>query len=166
MTSAPRAPYPVSAAEPDPRPDEALLQRAEALAAAVLNGQLGAALRGKNIGVLCEDPDSASATFFKSAATELGAHVACIRNTLGSHSSLAVVRETASMLSRLYDAVECLDVPLLLVDLMRESTDIPFFFGLSTDAHRTAGLAARMNDRSGLARRRVLQAALARAMAS
>jgi ornithine carbamoyltransferase len=146
-----------------------LLLKAESLAAASLTGKLASPLRGRNIGILCEDEGSAAATLFASAASELGAHVACIPITLTDRSSLTVIRDTAVLLSRLYDAVECLDMPPLLVELMQESAGIPLFFGLSSDTHWTAMSAIRMARRSGLpsiARRCVLQAALIHALSS
>jgi ornithine carbamoyltransferase len=169
MTPSSRAPDSVGAPEPDRHADTDLLLKAEALAAASLAGQLATPLRGRNVGILCEDADSSAATLFASAASELGAHVVCIPITLTDRSSLAVVRDTAVLLARLYDAVECLDMSPLLVELMQESANVPLFFGLSSETHRTATLAARMTRRSGRqssARRRILQAALVQALAS
>ena len=111
----------------------------------------------------------AEATLFASAAAELGAHVVCVPITLTDQSALAVIRDTAVLLSRLYDAVECLDMSPLLVEVMQESANIPLFFGLSCDAHWTAALAARMTRGSGVpsdSRRHMLQAALIHALPS
>ncbi len=169
MTPASRASDPVGAPAPDRRADTELLLKAESLAAASLSGRLSTPLRGRNIGILCEDAGSPAATLFASAASELGAHVVCIPITLTDRSPLTVIRDTAALLSRLYDAVECLDMPPLLVELMQESADVPLFFGLSSDAHWTAALATRMIRRSGpqsSARRHMLQAALVQALPS
>jgi ornithine carbamoyltransferase len=169
MTPAFRASDAVGAPDPDRHADMGLLLKAEALAAASLADKLPTPLRGKNIGILCDDAASSAATLFASAASELGAHVACIPITLTDQSSLAVIRNTAVLLAKLYDAVECLDMPPLLVELMQESANVPLFFGLSSDAHWTATLSARMTRRSGLqstARRRILQAALLQALSS
>ena len=169
MTPAFRAPDSVGAPNQDRHVEMDLLLKAESLAAASLTGKLGTPLRGKNIGILCEDAGSAAAMLFKSAASELGAHVVCIPITLTDRSALTVIRDTAVLLSRLYDAVECLDMSPLLVELMQESADVPLFFGLSSDVHWTAGLATRMPRRSGLrstARRHMLQAALVQALPS
>jgi hypothetical protein len=73
------------------------------------------------------------------------------------------------MLARLYDGVECLDMSPLLVELMQESASIPFFPGLSTDTQRTVALVERLSLLPGVqstARRRILQASLAQALAS
>jgi ornithine carbamoyltransferase len=149
--------------------DMDLLLKAEALAAASLAGKPATPLRGRNIGILCVDAGGAAATLFASAASELGAQVACIPITLTDRSSLALIRETAVLLSRLYDAVECLDMSPLLVELMQESADVPMFFGLSSELHRTAALATRMIHAAGqqsTARRHMLQAALVQALRS
>jgi ornithine carbamoyltransferase len=169
MATAFRAPDSMGAPDPDHRTDTDLLLKAESLAAASLAGKLPTPLRGRNIGILCEDAGSSAATLFASAASELGAHVVCIPITLTDRSSLTVIRDTAVLLSRLYDAVECLDMSPLLVELMQESADVPLFFGLSSDVHWTATLATRMTRRSGLqstARRHMLQAALVQALPS
>ena len=169
MTPTFRAPDSVGAPDPDRHAAMGLLLNAEALAAASIEGRLPTPLRGKNIGILCADARSSAATLFASAASELGAHVVCIPISLDDRSALTVIRETALLLSRLYDAVECLDMSPLLVELMQESANVPLFFGLSSDAHWTAALATRMSRRSGLpssARRHMLQAALAQALPS
>ena len=154
------APDPVHCTETD------LLLKAESLAAASLAGKLPTPLRGRNIGILCGAGNTAAA-LFASAASELGAHVVRIPITLTDRSSLTVIRGTAVLLSRLYDAVECLDMSPLLVELMQESADVPLFFGLSSDEHWTGALATRMSHVAGpqsAARRHVLQAALVHAL--
>jgi ornithine carbamoyltransferase len=164
-----RAPDSMGAPDPDRHTDSDLLLKAESLAAASLAGKLPTPLRGRKIGILCADGGSSAATLFASAASELGAHVVCIPITLTDRSSLTVIRDTAALLARLYDAVECLDMSPLLVELMQESADIPLFFGLSSDLHWTAALAAKMTRRSGLqsaGRRHMLQAALVQTLAS
>ena len=169
MTPGFRAPESAGLPTQDRHAETDLLLKAASLAAASLTGKPASPLRGRNIGILCDDEGSAAATLFASAASELGAHVACIPITLTDRSSLTVIRDTAVLLSRLYDAVECLDMSPLLVELMQESAGIPLFFGLSSDAHWTAALATRMTRRSGLqssARRHMLQAALVQALPS
>lgn len=169
MTPVFRAPEPPGAQNPDDPAGADLLLEAESLAAASGAGRLPTPLRGKNLGILCKHAGGAAATLFASAASELGAHVVCIPITLTDQSSLTVIRDTAALLSRLYDAVECLDMSPLLVELMQESANIPLFFGLSSDAHWTVALAARMSRGCGLpsdARRAMLQAALVQALPS
>jgi ornithine carbamoyltransferase len=169
MTPAFHAPELPDALNPDNHAGTELLLQAESLVAASIVGKLPMPLRGKKLGIFCNHPGGAAATLFASAASELGAHVVCIPITLTDQSSLTVIRDTAVLLSRLYDAVECLDMSPLLVELMQESANIPLFFGLSSDAQWTAALATRMSLRPGLppnARRHMLQAALVQALPS
>src|ERR1700712_258800 len=169
MTPAFRAPDPLGALNPDNHAGADLLLEAESLAAASSTGKLPMPLRGKKLGILCKHAGGAAAMLFASAASELGAHVVCIPITLTDQSSLTVIRDTAALLSRLYDAVECLDMSPLLIELLQESANVPLFSGLSSDAHWTAALATRMSRRSGLpssARRAMLQAALSQALPS
>lgn len=169
MTSAFRARDPVDAPAPHGHAEADLLFTAGSLAAASRAGQPATLLRGRNFGIFCDDSTSPAATLFASAATELGAHVACIPITLTDRSLLTVIRETAALLSRLYDAVECLDMSPRLIESMRESADIPLFSGLSCEGHWTAALAARMTCPPGsesAARRSILQAVLVRTVRS
>jgi ornithine carbamoyltransferase len=169
MTPAFSAPDLPGAPTPDDHAGTDLLLEAESLAAASIVGKLPTPLRGKKLGILCRQAGDAAATLFAGAASELGAHVVCIPITLTDRSSLTVIRDMGVLLSRLYDAVECLDMSPLLVELMQESANVPLFFGLSSDAHWTAALATRMSRRTGLpssARRHMLQAALVRALRS
>jgi ornithine carbamoyltransferase len=169
MTPAFRTPDLLGGPNSDKHAGTDLLLQAESLAAASIVGRLPTPLRGKKLGILCKHAGGAAATLFASAASELGAHVVCIPITLTDQSSLTVIRDTAALLSRLYDAVECLDMSPLLVELMQEAANVPLFFGLSSDAHWTAALASRMTRRSGRsssARRHMLQAALVQAVPS
>ena len=167
MTSAFRTPGAVGVPNPDRDADRGLILKAEALAAASLANKFPTPLRGKNIGILCDDPGGPAATLFASAASELGAHVVCIPITLDDRSAVAVIRDTAVLLAKLYDAVECLTMPPLVVESMQASANVPVFLGLSSDTHRTAALAAGITPRPGeqpTARRRILQAALLQAL--
>ena len=116
-------------------------------------------LRGKNLGLLCDD--SGSASLFKAAAEGLGARVAHIRPSLSHDSDPDVVRETARMLARLYDGVECHDVPADLVRRIGDEADVPVYNGVSSPAHPTAALAGLLPSRSGDAGRlSIVQAVL------
>ena len=94
-----------------PRDVAFVLGNARALQLAAQAGDLRTLLRGRKFGLLCEvdtDSDRASdAALFRRAAVELGAHVAHIRPSLTDLSTPQEVQNTARMLGRLYDAVEC-----------------------------------------------------------
>jgi len=120
-------------------------------------------LRGKNFGLWCEAIDDADAALFRSAATELGAHVAHVRPSLTANSTLLEVQHTARVLGRLYDAVECLGMAPALVAQVSRWAGVPVFDGIACADHPTAALAAQLDHvdtTSAENRRTVLQAVL------
>jgi ornithine carbamoyltransferase len=149
------------------RDDDALLTCARRLTSAFCDGGSTMPLRGKMLCVLFNDECLDAARLFTEAGTELGAHVSCVRLSLTDRSPLDVVRETAALLARLYEAAECVDLSQALVTRLREVAGIPFFMGASMPDHPSTMLASRLV-RSGTppleARRRILQALLVRAL--
>lgn len=113
----------------------ALADCARALRRASREGAVKPLLRGKNIGLLCEDQDSDDATLFHRAATGLGALVARIRPSVSRLTTPGEVHGTARVLGRLYDAVECQGLPRALVQQIEHAAGIPVYDGLvvSTD---------------------------------
>jgi ornithine carbamoyltransferase len=146
----------------------ALLAASRERQRAVRSGTARAGLRGKKLGLLCEDADgSDGALLFRRAAHELGAQVTHIRASALDAATPQSLQHTARLLGRLYDAVECQGVaPVLVARLAREAS-IPFFDGIATDGHPSAALAGMLDDAEPLAERRrfVLQAALLEALA-
>ena len=130
-----------------------LLCRARLLQRAALDGNTPRLLRGKNLGLLCETAPDESQALFRSAAAELGAHVAVMRPGLS--------------LGRLYDAVECQGLDPVLVQRIGQHAGIPVFDGAATKAHPADQLAELLGDKTPLAdnRRFVLQALLLDAIA-
>ena len=120
------------------------------------------ALRGKKIGMLCETNDAPDAVLFRGAALALGAHVAHLRPSLSALSTPQEVQDTARMLGRLYDAVECQGMASGLVRQMGIDAGVPVYDGLASARHSTARLAERLegDDTSADKRRIVLQAML------
>src|SRR5678816_57251 len=96
-----------SPASMTPRDVSVLLEQARALQRAVEEGGVGAQLKGKNLGLLCDVDDSPEAVLFRRAATELGAHVSHIRPRLTEASPDHEVLHTGRLLGRLDDAGEC-----------------------------------------------------------
>ncbi|MBX3622000.1 MAG: hypothetical protein KF891_18690 [Rhizobacter sp.] len=129
----------------------ALLDTAFALKKAEAAGHPQQPLRGKNIAVMCESPDHPALREFTGAASALGARVAHIRP---SHSRITQPRasqETATMLARLYDAIECEGMPLPLVQDVERGTGRPVFNGLAEEDHplRVLGDLMTMREHSG-----------------
>lgn len=83
------------------------------------------ALRGRNIGILCEDPQRPEVFLLQRAATELGARVALVRPRLDDAEPLPAGRHTGRVLGRLYDALICVDMPARVVQELRDDAGIP-----------------------------------------
>ena len=139
----------------------AILANARLLRDAARAGQAHSLLRDKFIGLLAQDNDDEEAELFKSAALALGARVAHIRPSLTERSDPRVVRETARMLGRLYDAIECHGQPPALVARLREEAAVPVFEELSSPTRLTGALAERLGAGTGIdGRRFVVQVVL------
>jgi ornithine carbamoyltransferase len=141
----PSEPFTLDGLSPDKA--ERLLARARALQ---LTADLaGSLLRGKNIGLLCEhasaDDPQGDIALFRRAAAGLGAHVACIRPQLSASSPAPLIRGTAVLLGRFYDAVACHRLPHALVMALRRHAPLPVFDGIATADHPLALLAHRLD---------------------
>ena len=155
-----------------PRDVSVVLEHARALRLAAQGGELRTLLRGRKLGLLCEIDTNADtdifadiegdAALFRRAALELGANVARIRPSLNELSTPREVQHTASMLGRLYDAVECQGMAADLVHQMGVDAGVPVYDGVASKGHPTARLVDLLDgDASTLDKRRfVLQAVL------
>ena len=113
--------------------DRALLEQARVLQRAAQSGRVQPLLRGKHLGLLCDDDTRPAAVLFRHAASELGAHVAHIGISLSERSSAQEVAHTARLLGRLYDAIECQGMDGKLVAQVADLSGIPVFDGLAND---------------------------------
>jgi len=154
----------LSAEPPEPLSAEegkALNDNASLLRDALQAGRTQSLLRDKFIGLLADRDDTDQAELFKSAAVALGARVAHIRPSLTERSDPRVVRETARMLSRLYDAIECQGQPAPLVQRLRDESKVPVFESLAAPTSVATALAERLGaDRDVEGRRFVVQVML------
>jgi ornithine carbamoyltransferase len=125
-------------AERDALADSARWLKREALA-----GAMQKPLHGRNVALLCEDDHDPAAALFERAASALGATVAHIRPSLSDLSSETAA--TARVLGRLYDAINCQDLPTATVDRIRAHAGVPVYENLASPAHPSAPLAARLN---------------------
>lgn len=123
----------------------ALLASARSLQSAATAGRPQPLLRGKNLGLLCDDDAQRDAMLFRRAATELGARVAHIRNSLDAGTDSQRVLDTARMLGRLYDAVECEGLPHALVEQLAAEAGVPVYDGIALPGHPTATLADQLD---------------------
>jgi len=129
----------------------ALLDTASALKKADHEGHPQRPLRGKNIAVMCESPNDPALASFTAAATALGAQVAHIRPSRSRITQADASHETAVILGRLYDAIECEGMPLSLVQEVERTAGRPVFNGLADANHplRVLGDLMTMREHSG-----------------
>ncbi|MBC7955242.1 MAG: hypothetical protein H7Y33_05155 [Cytophagales bacterium] len=113
----------------------ALLDTASALKQAAKEGRPQRPLRGKNIAVMCESPTDPALQGFTAAASALGAHVAHIKPSNSRISQPGETHETAVVLGRLYDAIECEGMPLSVVQEVQRHAGCPVFNGLAASTH-------------------------------
>jgi ornithine carbamoyltransferase len=152
----------LDAAKPARLDRETLLDTAHLLQRAARAGGPRPLLRGKKLGLLHVTEGSVDAQNFCSAADELGAHVALIRSAFTPDSAASEVQDTARLLGRLYDAVECQGLPASLVDQLATAAGIPVYDGLASPSHASADLARQLAGDEPLADRRryIVQAVL------
>jgi ornithine carbamoyltransferase len=141
---------------------ETLLKNARVLQRATAERQTNTLLRGKKLALLCDSEEADDAALFKSAASDLGAHVSHIRPRLNELSRPDVLQHTARMLGRLYDGIECQGLAPALVEAVGREAGVPVYDGLASAAHPTARLAGLLGteDTSGKLRQLVLQTVL------
>lgn len=120
-----------------------LLDTAQSLKAAELAGHPQQPLRGKNIAVMSESAEGLALQGFTAAATALGARVAHIRPSVSP--------ETAQLLGRLYDAIECEGLPSDALRDIDRSAGRPVFNGLGEPGHplRVLGDLMTLREHSG-----------------
>lgn len=143
----------------------ALLDSARRLRQAALDGLAYRPLQGRNLGLLGRDSASAEARLFTAAAQELGARVVWLPTSPWADD--VVARDTARLMGRLYDAVECQGLAATEVAWLGQHAGVPVFDGLAGPAHPSAALAEGLEGGSAdpLNRRCVLQAVLLGALA-
>jgi ornithine carbamoyltransferase len=126
-------------------------------------------LRGKNLGLVCESEDHADALLFRAAASALGASVSHIRPDPagGRPSAGAGLLDTARVLGRLYDGIECQGLTAAFVRQLGREAGVPVFDQLAGASHPTAKLAQRLGgpDSPQEKRQLILQAVLLFALA-
>ena len=142
--------------------ENAVLASARVLKRAASAGLPQPLLKGKNIGLMCEDASSADAKLFERAATELGAKVARIQTSSSGAASPQLSPFTVRMLGKLYDAVECQGMAPEVVQQLVDQAGVPVFGGVACPDHPTARLAGQLGTETSSAdnRRFVLQAVL------
>lgn len=128
-----------------------LLQTASSLKAAAAAGRPQQPLRGKNIAVMSEADDGPALQGFTAAASALGARVAHIRPSSSRITQPRESQETAQLLGRLYDAIECEGLPGPVVRDLERGAGRPVFNGLGEATHplRVLGDLLTLREHSG-----------------
>lgn len=126
----------------------ALADSAAALKRAAQAGGAHRPLQGKNLGLICEAQDSPEAGLFERAAQGLGAHVVRIRPSVAGLSDAHALAQTARVLGRLYDAIECQGLPAPLVEQIRLHAGVPVYDGLANERQSTEALAHQLDNGS------------------
>jgi ornithine carbamoyltransferase len=132
-------------AQLSPRDSDVLLGNARLLQSAIERRQTSTLLRGKKLALLCESEDGADAVLFRTAASDLGAHVSHVRPRLGDLKQLDDLEHTAQMLGRLYDGIECQGLAPALVEVVGREAGVPVYDGVASEHHPTARLAGQLD---------------------
>ena len=101
-------------------------------------GQTVQTLRGKNLAVLCEDPDCPGLDSFRRAALALGARVTHILPSEILASPAHAPQAFGSLLGRLYDAIDCHGLAPEVVEQLAEATGKPVFNEMACQASARA----------------------------
>lgn len=149
---------PATSSVPAEADAEAILVRARELGHASEAGFTPPFLRGMNLGLVCEDEDSEESRFFQHAARALGARVTHISASISELATAAddSLRNTARVLGRLYDGIECHGLEPAVVQQLGRTAGVPVFDGLASPGHATAALADRLGGAASPEARRLL----------
>lgn len=118
-----------------------LLQLAIELKAAKYAGNELPRLQGKNIALIFEKNSTRTRIAFEVAAYDQGAHVTYFGPT-GSHiGTKELMKDTARVLGRMYDAIAYRGFGQEIVEELARYAGVPVYNGLTTEAHPTQVLA-------------------------
>ena len=117
---------------------QTLLSTAQALKQS--NGG-GLPLKGKHVAVLCERPLGTAADVFTAAARGLGAQVTRIRPSASGLTESGELQDTARVLGRLYDAIECDGLGQAFMLELARTAAVPLSNVLLQERHPTRMLA-------------------------
>jgi ornithine carbamoyltransferase len=118
-----------------------LLKLAQELKAAKYSGYEQPRLTGKNIALIFEKPSTRTRCSFEIAAHDQGAHVTYLGPSESQIGHKESMRDTARVLSRLFDAIEYRGAGQEIVDELAKYSDVPVYNGLTNEFHPTQFLA-------------------------
>lgn len=118
-----------------------VLDTARRLRQARLNGESASALSGRNVALLSDTSPADGAGSLRQAAIDLGAQVSHVRPSDARIAPGSADEATARLLGRLYDAIDCEEMPSQLVADVARGAGVPVFNGLGGSRHPTRVLA-------------------------
>jgi ornithine carbamoyltransferase len=122
------------------RDGAALLQMARTLRTMAQSGREPRLLRGKYLALLSPERHSPSQGALERAARRLGAQVARVPASSLQDGDTARIRDTARMLGRLYDALDCEGLPAQILRRVQQDSGVPVYDGLGRKDHPLAQL--------------------------
>jgi ornithine carbamoyltransferase len=121
-----------------------LLKLAQELKGAKYSGYEQPRLTGKNIALIFEKASTRTRCSFEIAAHDQGAHVTYLGPSESQIGHKESMRDTARVLSRLFDAIEYRGAGQEIVDELAKYSDVPVYNGLTNEFHPTQFLADAM----------------------
>ena len=102
-------------------------------------GGVSQALAGRRIGLICESSQAPAAALFIEAAEGLGAQVSVLHAADVVDARAGQQDKLVRMLSRLYDVIECQDLPTAAVRHIAELVAVPVLANLGARALESDG---------------------------
>jgi ornithine carbamoyltransferase len=124
-----------------PREIRFLLDLSRDLKRAKYGGYEQPRLKGKNIAIIFEKSSTRTRVAFEVAAYDQGAHVTYLGPSGSQIGHKESMKDTARVLSRIYDAIEYRGFGQEVVDELAEFADVPIWNGLTDEYHPTQILA-------------------------
>lgn len=119
---------------------ETLLHLARSLRTMMRSGSVPPLLDSKHLGLLSLNGRSPSQDVVANAARRLGARVAWVPPLSVQAGSAPQAHDTARLLGRFYDALDCEGLPAELVHRLRRNCGVPVYDGLGRRDHPLAQL--------------------------
>jgi ornithine carbamoyltransferase len=117
-----------------------LISTAETLRRAQQHAAKSEPLRGRHVALLC-GPGNDAAPVFQRAVSELGGTPALLNADEWRVRAGDRIPEAARLLGRLYDAIDCCDLPTEVVEQIEAFSGVPVLNGLASPNHPMASLA-------------------------
>ena len=105
------------------------------------NGESHKYLKGKNVALIFEKDSTRTRCAFEVGAYDLGMNVTYLGPTGSQMGKKETIKDTARVLSRMYDGIEYRGFSQSIVEELAEFSDVPVWNGLTDEFHPTQMLA-------------------------